>query len=172
MSDRDPVLVAFVVAPALLVVEMVAHEVVHAAIDFAATGTVASCGLGPWTYRAGRLLTCYGSPNVSDWNNFLTPLIMATAGILAMYASENVSDPGVRWAVLVTGAGVTLYESLYAAAIWGTPLVRPSGVIYRGDGIDAVEAFGPGAMVPGMVLFAVGFWVLVGRVSEAERDSG
>jgi hypothetical protein len=169
MSDRDPVLVAFVVAPALLIVEMVAHEVVHAAIDAAATGTVASCGLGPWTYRAGRLVTCYGSPNVAELNNLLTPLLMATAGILAMYYSVRVSNPGVRWAVLVAGAGVTLYESLYAAAIWGMPLVRPSGVVYRGDGIDAVEAFGPGAMLPGMVLFAVGFWVLVGRVSEAER---
>ena len=169
MSDRDPVLVAFVVAPALLVVEIVAHEVVHAVIDAAATGTVASCGLGPWTYRAGRLVTCYGSPNVGTWNNFLTPLLMATAGILAMYYSASIARSGVRWGVLVAGAGVTLYESLYAAAIWGMPLVQPSGVVYHGDGIDAVEAFGPGAMLPGMVLFAVGFWVLVGRVSEAER---
>lgn len=76
--------------------EVVAHEVAHAAIDFAATGTVASCGLGPWTYRAGRLVTCYGTPNVGAWNNFLTPLLMATAGIGAMQYSENVSNPGVR----------------------------------------------------------------------------
>ncbi|QKY20613.1 hypothetical protein B4589_009565 [Halolamina sp. CBA1230] len=169
MGERDPFLVAFVLAPALVVAEIVLHEVVHAAIDYAASGTLAACGLGPWTYHAGRLATCYSSPGVGAWNNLLTPLLMATAGILTMRYSVTVSRTGVRWALLTAGAAVTLYESLYAAAIWGMPLVRPSGVVYQGDGIDAVEAFGPGAMVPGVVLFAVGFWVLVGRVDEAER---
>ena len=169
MAERDPFLVAVVVAPLLIAVEMAAHEVVHATIDLAATGSVASCGFGPWTYRAGRLVTCYSGAQFGEWNNLLTPLIMATAGILTMRYSAGVSRPGVRWAHLAAGAGVTLYESLYAAAIWGVPLARPSGVVYRGDGIDAVEAFGPGAMLPGMALFAVGFWVLVGRVSEADK---
>lgn len=149
MSDRDPVLVAFVVAPALLIVEIVAHEVVHAAIDTAATGTVASCGLGPWTYRAGRLVTCYGSSNVADWNNLLTPRLMVTAGILAMYYSVSIYRPGVRWGVLVAGAGVTLYESLYAAAIWGMPLVRPSGVSTAATESTPSRRSGPARCSPG-----------------------
>lgn len=169
MGERDPFLVALVLAPALLAVEIAAHEVVHAAINVAVTGSVADCGLGPWTYRAGRVVTCYSSAGIGEWNDLLTPLLMAAAGILTMHYSSGVSRTGVRWALLAAGAGVTLYESLYAAAIWGTPLVRPSGVVYHGDGIDAVEAFGPEAMLPGIALFAVGFWVLVGRVTEAER---
>lgn len=166
MTRDRAFLVALVVAPLLIGVELLIHELLHVAINLSVTGSLASCGLGPLTVRDGRLWTCYAEAGVGPWNDLVTPVVMAASGVALMHYSASIRRDGVRRGVLVAGAAITLYESLYAVGALGPPIVWAQHPELSSDGLDAIRAFGPTAILPGLTVCAVGFWVLVSRVSE------
>lgn len=168
MTRDRSFLVALVVAPLLIGVEILVHELLHGVINVAVTGAVASCGFGPWMIQDGRLWTCYAETGVGPWNDLATPVVMAAAGVVLIHYSALIRRDGVRWGALVAGAAITLYESLYAVGALGPPMVWAQHPELSADGLDAIRAFGPAALLPGLTVCAIGFWVLVGRVAERQ----
>jgi len=164
------VLTAIVVAIAGLVVWTVAHELTHVGINFAATGTIASCGdIGPIGISNNRLYACYAERGVGAWNDLLTPVLMSAAGLTAVYLSDWIAWRPGRWGVAGAGIVVWAADGFYSMGFWTPPNLTATGVHYSGDGIDALTAFGRWAMVPGLLLIAIGFWVVQGRVQYERR---
>lgn len=180
MSRKSAFLAALVLAPLLFVAELLLHEAVHAAINFAATGQIASCGegLGPFVIRNGRMFTCYVEGGVPAWNNLLTPTSMALLGLAAVHYSPRVPWLGARWAVAFVGISTWVFESLYSLGMLAAPRMTADGVVHAGDGVAALEAFGRIAQLPGVLLLGLGVWIVMGRVEyhgktdSSARDRG
>jgi len=154
-----------VVFPLLTIAATAVHELVHLAINYAATGAIRACGpLGPLTVVTGRPAVCLAPGGVPGWNALLTPVATAVLGFAFMAGSSRFQTRGVRWGVFVAGAWVWLRESLYGAGWLMPPTLSGDGVRYWGDGREALEAFGWTAQLPAALLLAAGVLVLHARL--------
>jgi hypothetical protein len=157
----------------LVAVEVVVHEVFHAVVNYVAAGRLASCGglPGPFHVERGQPRVCFAPGGWPAVNSLVVPTVMGVLGVVAMQTSNRLSVRWQRWGVFYAGVYAWLVESLYAMGYWTPPTLTASGVVYAGDGATALDAFGRVAQFPPLVVFVLGFLVLLGRV-RFQRSSG
>jgi len=171
MGNNPDILVAMPLVALLLGIETALHEVVHALINFAATGKLATAGeLGPFTVYSGRIATYHAPGGIGAWNDLLTPVCMSVLGLLAVYYSDWVEWRPGRWSIAFAGVYTWAVEALYSMGIWAPPMLSDGQVTHFSDGINALEAFGPWAQLPGVFLLGFGIWVVLARVQYQRRS--
>lgn len=158
----------YAVAFAGLLASAVVHEGLHAALHLLLGGELRPCGLGPFGISGGRLQTCYATPG-SPVNALLTPVVVSAFGLVAMLVAPRLDPPPVRWGAFAGGCYVWGAQALYSMGSFVPPTVTDEGVYYTGDGVEALEAFGLVAVLPGALLLTLGSFVLVARMVDGER---
>lgn len=143
----------------------VVHELIHLLINYAQTGVIQSCQFGPFKlYQNGRPAVCLASGGSIDVNALVTPLLTSIIGLVLMYWSDGFSRPWLRWGVFSSGTYIWLSQALYSMGYFTPPMFREGDVEYVGDGVQALEAFGQVAVIPGILLIGVGVFILLMRV--------
>ncbi|MBP1986753.1 hypothetical protein [Halolamina salifodinae] len=164
-SHKRDVLVALVLTTLLTVVWLVVHELIHLAINVAATGEIATHGnFGPFSLEGITLTTHYTPGGVGAWNNLLTPVIVSLLGLVAVHYSDRIEWHPLRWAVAAVGITAWAHDALYSMGVLTIPVFIDGGVHHTGDGTHALAVFGPVAMIPGMLILGFGVWIVMGRV--------
>lgn len=96
----------------------------------------------------------------------------ASASAGATVVSPHLSKKWARWGVF-GGAAVSLFsETLYGMGYYTPPTVTRDGVEYVGDGVMALEAFGPVVQLPGIVLLGLGFMIVIRQTDYDKSESG
>ncbi len=161
MSRASRGAAAGALATVLIALEALTHELVHTGINALAAGTVRSCGaLGPLTVHEGRLAACLAPGGAPALNALLTPLALATAGLVLMWGSARFERTWVRWGVMMAGAWIWLWETGYGVGWLVPPTLSEGTVSYWGDGVVALEAFGRGMQLPYLFVLVGGVVVL------------